>query len=799
MNDWVVAVLCPHDVVPVKGRVSGYSQSATALSFVLLGRLMEYDLWRDREAVESGGPIPDLLGEEPMPTSEWEFVRSALRSTLEDTQEMGARELDQIAFDGEIDSDLRAVSCILASIAYSDMEMYDQAVGVCERLLGQQSELNALPRVLIQLHACLRNAETKEYARALRWVNSARVLLDDLPVAREEFSQKALEGLQYSVESNIRALADMLSGDFSMFGNVDRSVAPSYWVELGSTAGSAGIEYMFEEFKNRIRDRALQSPPRTVKNEDYISRNLYAYYMRVQVAGHWHKYLAASQQLGMERMLRPNDDPTADTARIRQGLTYLRKGWASRAYNDGLRLVREEGPLDALESELQKSLGRLQRELTDLEFHVLRVGAPLLRAEEADSVVRSLLDNPLPSHARRAHGWYRTQVPLWDSVAAMAREVSDGDYLSQRIRKSVGGEDSTQSFHIRKVVEVLDWSLVSSSELDSWNELLRSSVPVADDWRSLLDSVLYAICQVGNPEALEFFSSACRSSMTLERAAQIVDLSEDHEADLLRIFAASISELCVGGIREIRNQATRGSWSFGGYNPALIGAVLSIKSPENSMWPAISEFLRDPLIVRDKKDPVLDFFARRVDSIPGCIIEEVSSDPNRLASVHPGIFSGSSHRDSGALFRFLCAAGAIEADEALASLTRLSSSPVSGDRVEAVKSLPASRRVLGDALATGYLMQMTADPSVFVRSEAAEILGHFLNLDTVNRKLVSQRLVQMLGSNGVAVPFGALRGLLTAKRGGVVLGNYEVADELRQIERDHPIVRVRKAASSLLG
>ncbi|MHC3816749.1 hypothetical protein [Streptomyces sp. DT9] len=797
MSDWVVAALCPYDVVPVKGREPGYSPSATALSFVLMGRFIEYDLWRDQRSSES---IPDLLGEQSMPTSEWECVRSVLRSTLEDTQEMGARELNRFVFDEAFDADARAISCIFASIAYADMELYDQAVEICELLLEQQSELNDLPKALLQLHACLRNAEVREYSRALDWVNSAKMTLADISIDRESALGKAVDGLHYSVENNINALTSMLDGEFRISGRRrDQSVTPSYWVELDSTAGWAALEYMSEDFKNRIRDRALQTPPRAVVNEDYIARNLYAYYMRVQVAGHWHKYLGASQQLGKERMLRPIDDPDDGGARLRQGLAYLRKGWASKAYTDGLRLVREEGPLDALESELQKSLGRLQLEVTDLEFHVLRVGAPLLRAEEADSVICSLLDNPLPSHARRAHGWYRTEVPLWDAVAAMAREVSDGDYLSQRIRESVGSENSTQSFHIRKVVEILDWSLVSAAEQDSWIELLRSSEPVAGDWNSLLDAVLYAMCHIGNPAAVEHFSAACQSGIKLEQAAQIVSLSEGSTENLLGNFATEVSDVCAAQIVETRNQAARGSWSLGGYNPALIGAALSIKSPADSIWSEIADFLRDPLVARDEKDPVLDFFASRVDHIPVDVVQEVSSDPGRLTSTRPAIFSGNSDRESGALFRFLCAAGVIESEEALVSLVRLSSGFESGSRVEAVKSLPASRRVLGTELATGFLMQMTVDSSVFVRAEAAEMLGHFLDSGTANQRLVGQRLVQMLGSNGVAVPFGALRGLLRAKRSGVMLGHYGVADELRKIERDHPIFRVRKAASSLIG
>ncbi|WP_326709618.1 hypothetical protein OG758_09805 [Streptomyces sp. NBC_01474] len=712
---------------------------------------------------------------------------------------MGAIELENFAFDGDLDSDLRAISCILASVAYADMEMHDQALHICERLLEEQPDLSAFPSVMMQLQASLRNAEVKKYSRALYWANSAKVKIAEFPPGGAHTLKVALDGLKYSAESNVGAMNAMLSDEFLLAERGDRPASPRFWIDLDSMASSAAVEYMSEDFKNRIRDRALPKPPRAIRNDDYISRNLYAYYLRVQVVGHWHRYLEASQRLGMERMLRPLEGADGVTAQFSQGLAYLRKGWGSRSYIDGLRLVREEGPLDALDSELQKALGRLEREVTDLEFHLLRVGAPLLRAEEADSVIRSLLDDRLPMHARRAHGWYRTEFPLWDAVAALARELADGDYLSRRIRERVGDEDSTQSFHMGKAVDVLDWSLVSSTEQENWINLLRSSAAVDGDWRTLLDSVLYEICRTGNPVARELFHSACRTELTLERSAQLVDLPDEVGADLLGILSGAVADLCTREIGRIRNQASRGSWNFGASNPALIGAALSTKRPWDSIWPAISEFLRDPLVAADDKEPVLDFLAVRVSEIPSDVVREISSDPDRLTSVHSGLFD-SSDRSSGALFRFLCAAQAIGSNDALVTLLRLSSTSASSVRVEAAKSLPAARKVLGDALAIGYLMQMTADVSVFVRAQAAEMLGYCLDDDSgnVDRRLVSQRLVQMLGANGVAVPFGALRGLLRAKRRGVALGYPDISEELRKIERDHPIARVRKAARSLL-
>lgn len=224
MNDWVVAALCPHDVLPVNGRDPGYSRSATALSFVLLGRLMEYDLWRGRESPES---VPDLLGEYPMPSSEWAFVRSVLRSVLDETQEMGAIELENFAFDGDLDSDLRAISCILASVAYADMEMHDQALHICERLLEEQPDLSAFPSVMMQLQASLRNAEVKKYSRALYWANSAKVKIAEFPPGGAHTLKVALDGLKYSAESNVGAMNAMLSDEFLLAERGDRPASPA--------------------------------------------------------------------------------------------------------------------------------------------------------------------------------------------------------------------------------------------------------------------------------------------------------------------------------------------------------------------------------------------------------------------------------------------------------------------------------------------------------------------------------------------------------------------------------------------
>ncbi|MFJ2158171.1 HEAT repeat domain-containing protein [Streptomyces sp. NPDC087856] len=793
MSEWVTAVLCPQDVVPVNGREQKYTSGATALAYVVMGRLIELDLWRDSAPSE---PIPDLLGSDLMPSYEWDLVRSALRSMLDDSQELGALELDELALNEDLPCELRVIAAVLASIAYADMESYSRSLATCERLLEQRLDLSALPNAMIQLHACMRNAEANDYPRALHWANSARMLLEEAQSSSTEVGQKIIEGLTFSLNENVTALNEALS-DRAALPKTTAQVTPIFWLELHSTVGSAALEYISEDFKRRIRDRTLRRPPHRITNEDYISRNMYAYYMRVQLAGHWRRYLQASQQLGMEIMLRPVEQKQSRGAPFSQALAYLRKGWASSSYNEALRLVREEGPLEALDSELQKALNRIQVNVTDLELHVLRAGAPLLRAEEADSVVRSLLENRLPVHARSSRGWYRTQVSQWEAVAALAREVSNVDYLSQKIRTYVGAEADTQAFEIEKVVEAMDWSLVSDSEQENWVRFLAGP-STGGPWGELLQTVLYKLSEIGNRSALEMLGQIDSSELTLERSSQIVDLTGEFSADLLHGNAASIADLCVRSIAETRANSAQGVWSFGGHNGALIGAMLSIKYPAVEIWSALSAYLRDVTIVSDHKDPVLNALALRIDDVPAEVVQEISSDPARLISVHPGLF-GASSQGSGALLRFLCAAEAVDGGEALQALMRLSDAEEPGTRMEAAKSLPLARKVLGEPLATGYLLNMTADPAVLVRAQAAETLGYFLGPSNSDNSLVGHRLVEMLGADGVAVPFGALRGLRLAKMSHAAFNQPIILDKLHKISRDHSMVRVRRAAKTLLA
>ncbi|MGI5455866.1 hypothetical protein ACQEWB_22330 [Streptomyces sp. CA-249302] len=793
MSEWVTAVLCPQDVVPVNGREQKYSSGPTALAYVVMGRLIELDLWRDRT---SSGPIPDLLGSDRMPSDEWALVRSALRSMLDDSQELGALELNEFAFNDALDPELRAIAAILASIAYADMESYARSLAVCEQLLAERLDLSVLPNAIVQLHACMRNAEAQEYRRALHLAHSARMLLEEAQTPSTGEGKKIIDGLIFSADENIVALNDTLSNKVTL-SNSSKRTTPDFWLELHSTVGFAALEYISEDFKRRIRNRALRRFPRVIKNEDYISRNFYAYYVRVQLAGHWRRYLQASRQLGMEIMIRPLDQKHDSGARASQGLVYLRKGWASTSYNEALRLVREEGPLEALDSELQKALSRIQKGIADLELHVLRAGAPLLRAEEADSVVRSLLEKQIPDGARSTQGWYKTQVSLWEAVSALSREISNADYLSQKIRASVGGEAATQAFEIEKAVEAMDWSLVSASEQENWVHLLAAP-STGGPWGSLLQTVLYKLSETGNRSALELLGQISHSELTLERSSQIVDLADEFGRDLLQDNAASIADLCVRAISETRTGAAQGAWSFGGYNAALIGALLSIKWPAVEIWSTLSEFLRDTSIAADHKDPVLNALALRIDDVPAEVVQEISSDPARLTAVHPELF-GSSSKESGALLRFRCAAEAIDREEALRVLMRLSDVEEPVSRIEAAKSLPLTRKVLGGSLATGYLLNMTADTAVLVRAQAAETLGYFLDPADSDSSLVGHRLVEMLGADGVAVPFGALRGLRLAKINRGSFNQPIILDALQKISRNHAMVRVRKAAKTLLG
>ncbi|MGV9506846.1 hypothetical protein ACWDQZ_14695 [Streptomyces tendae] len=795
MSEWIEATLCPQDVVPVNGRAQSYSSATTAFAYVIMGRLIEYDLWREGEESNS---VPDLLSDDPMPHKEWELVRSAHRLLSDDFREFGTLELSKMAADREMHADLRVIACVLASIGYAELERYDQAVAICEDLLSQELDFSQPGEAMLQLHASMRNAEIKNYTPALRWAEAAKIaLIRESTVSA--IGQKTSDALLFSAEENINALSEVLSNEFFP-PPTKRPSTPDAWLDLESTVGSAALEYMTESYKDRIVDRGWKTTTRIVGKEDYISRNLYAYLIRAQVAGHWKKYLQASRQLGMSIILRPSGEAQDVAKQISQGLSFLRTGWATKAYKDALSLVREEGPLAALDSELQKALTRLQRDITDLEMQVLRAGAPLLRAEEAQSVCRALLEAELPRRAPRAGGWYLTHVPLWEAVTALAREISDGDYLAQRMRSYVGDEDTTQAFHIERAASVLDWRRVSVAEQENWIQAYAdSALEDGDDWKVLLDGILYKICRTGNRRALDLLNQVVGSSMTLAQAARIVDLPDEVGSQLMQSHSEAIIDLCVTSMAETQESAARNAWSFGGHNAALIAAVFSVKrSREEGLWDAIGDFLRDTAVAADHKDPVLDYLASCVRSVPSGFLQRVTRDPARLTSRHSSLFLDSD-RPSGARLRFLCATGSLDESEAYDIFTLLASDDEPSSRAEAAKSIPFISRAFGNSIPAGYLLSMTMDRSVFVRARAAEALGSLLGSVGDGETVLSRRLIEMLGSDGVAVPFGALRGLRIAKENRVRFEQSVIVDSLQSISREHAMVRVRQAAKSLLS
>ncbi|MEU5462716.1 HEAT repeat domain-containing protein [Streptomyces althioticus] len=792
MDEWITAALCPEYAVSVNGREQGHSSPATALAYVVMGRLVEYDLWRGRG---DDSHLPDLLGDDPMPSREWAVVQSVLRLLLDESREFVTADLAEMAVDSELNFGLRTISCLFASIGYAELEMCDRSIAICEDLLHQAPNLPFEHVAILELQACLRNAEMKNYSQALQWAKSSSISLRRAPL--DTIEEKASEVLLFSAAENVNALREVLEKKLFPPG-VTRPEIPYAWLELESTVGSAALEYMTEVYKGKIRNGGRLLAPHVIKNEDSISRNLYSYFVRVQLAGHWRKYLQASSQLGAAQLLRPFGSTQDVSRQFSEALACLRRGWASGSYKEALGLVREEGPLDALDSELQKALTRIQTDISDLEMHVVRAGAPLLRADEAHTVCRSLLEASLPRRASRANGWYLTQVPLWDAVSALARELSDGDYLSRRMRLFVGDEDTTQAFHIQKVASALDWRNVSSSEQGEWVKLISSAGSVDDDWQSLLDTVLYRICRTGNRQATELLRRVSDSSMTLARAAHITDLPEQSGLNLLRYHSASIVELCNSSIAETRDNAARNAWSFGGYNSALIAAVLSVRIPDMAMWETIEGFLCDTAVAAEHKNPVLDYLASKVGDVPRNVLHAVTRYPERLESKHPSFFSDSSV-DSGARLRFLCAASAIRQDQAYDVLTRLASAAEPAVRVEAVESIPFIHEAFDNSIALGCLLNMTMDSSVFVRARAAEALGIVLKTAGPAETMLSNRLIQMLGADGVAVPFGALRGLQVAKEFGIRFNQSEIEESLYAISRDHSMARVRRVAESLLS
>ncbi|MEU2964164.1 hypothetical protein ABZ687_04205 [Streptomyces ardesiacus] len=805
MCGWTLAVLSPGDIAPVSvTQRDTQLRPVEALALVILGRFRDYQ--RLQESSENAYPPLFEPEDDPVPY-EWEIVRSTALAMTHPTEAVGIDRLKRLLYSAEAPAEIRAVGAIILSASYADAERYEEAIGACRFLLDSEVEVPAITTAALYVQQGLREAEKADFNAAQLSCSAASSLLEDLPdfaeycdlAARAMPATLATEVLRRvklllaTAASRNAQLAEAMS-DSDKFVRVDPAESPNR--ELRNRLLSrVTANYVRDLFERDVRDRAYVSRTQRINDENVISRNLHAVWLSSQLSGDWLDVLSSSELIGREWVMRKENDPEATQWLKRQGLRLLRTSGSVKAYTQAIRLMREEGPLSVVRAETDRSLERFSFASSKCEFEAIRAGAPLLSQEEANAACQAILSHEFPPYQSAVGGgWFSTREPMWSAIAALAKEVSDCDFLSREIRERVIDAQSVTIQNILPVLSRLDWSRVSAMERSQWVTFLSRA---SDGLQEVSEVVLYELTKQGDREAAKLLDVTLGSEPSLVQAATLLDLRKNNFPLLLEKHAANIIDMCLRAISSTTEAASRGAYSIGGINEGLIAAALSTEFPQLAVWSRVSEFLRHPKVASYKKDPVLGFLAHRYEAIPDQVRLELSQAPDALKSPALGaFFPGGSSEVSGARLRFLSKSNAISSSELLSQFTNMVADEDVAQRIEATRSAPVVSENLGAGIAFGVLSGLLQDRSVLVQSRAAEALSYFARQPETSSHAVDL-MGMCLGKDGVAIPFGILRGI---KRYGFpenVDASVRLQCLLSEAARESVITRVRAIASGL--
>lgn len=807
MFGWTLAALSPMEIAPVVRRTTQVNP-VEALSLMVLGRFRDYE--RLHEADEQF--YPDVFSPEPIEIpSEWELVRAAALSMMHPNEHIGMSRLVQLAHSSEAETEIRAVATLLLSVSYADVERREDAVNACRYLINEMLPLPAITTAALYAQLSLREAENEDYVSARASCAQASILLDE-DASDRDYCAQAFQFISHSnvvdVFDRVKSLIQAaVSRNSALFDSMNEG-AKSVNIEPNETPNrnlrnrllsEVAFNSVKENFDRHTRERVYLSRTQTIGRENIVTRNLHAVWLSSQLSGDWLDVMSSSGIVGREWVTRKEDEPDSTQWLQRQGVRLLRVAGDSKAYTQAIRLMREEGPLEIVKKELSQALERFPASLSKADFEAIRAGAPLLSAEEANTACRVILDHSFPSYQNTVGGgWFSTREPMWNAIAALSLEASDSDFLAAQIRQKLDDAHSVTIQAVLPVLARLDWSRVSQEERRLWlSYCSRSDGKLANDELSEVRSVvLYELTRNGESGAAELLDASLSVRLDLSQAATLVDLHERGFSELLGKYASSVIELCQNAISNTIKEASHGAYSFGGVNEGMVAAAVCLDFPDVANWPHVCDFLRHPKVASYKKDPVLSLLARKYERVPEWVRIMLAQDPEALKSPEvSSLYPWSSSGYSGPRLRFLVKSEGLSSSEILGEFTGMLRDEDVSQRVEAARSAPVLAEALGQDLVFGLILGLFGDGSVLVRAEAAETLAYFANFPGESSVHAVKAMGDFLSVDGVAVPFGVLRGV---KRYGLPDSrdiSIRLRKYLRRTSAENSIARVRSIST----
>lgn len=786
---WLAAVLAPYDLAIHPNFASSEAVTGpSVLASIVAGRSAEFhgeDLPRvpgllpvDLEFLE---PARDSLHPESILTGAQQLLEVARRT--DDVAKMtsatllavvGLMELDRI------EESLGALHVAVNVVASSD----DQDRYLCLAALNQQLALRRYERAFDvdeNLKACdaaldavviseLSVFPTSEGVLA----DSAAVLTDVVAAMREGWL--SLRSNRWGPGSDESWLAAVRS---------QRSALLSRYLAIALT----GHEKLVHD---RFTARADVGDESISFGHQNAESTVYRALLCVELLGH-PSARRFRLDLGVTRTIDP--DTAGDIGFRQDSIRLIRQARDKKGLDRALRLLRNEGPLVSIRDDARQIIeSRSQRIPVDqFELRVLKEAGPLLDpvvASSAYSLASAYATDPpnIPGT-----GWSADFVTVREGLDALrelapsaGRQVEFIDFLIGRIKTARNSDEAKLDAIVRSALAI-DWTTYPESVKSTWVEFVSKMPSTGGGDAGSRQELLRRV----DPMLVAARVPPLEQAITIEQIA--VEANRQLAAGG-RLTATGMNVgLLQGQLEQLLSQSRGGIQTMGGIDFVEMAASLATQFGATSLWDPLVDVLLEPSVRVSRKAAALERIAQHPKSTPVSAVQRfrqhrirLLNPPDQHFAPTPDIF--------GAALRALVAMSVIEPDEIFGYLLPMVNSEVATSRIEAAKTLKIAADQVGtpDWLIMAALV-LSRDADAGVAAQAGQALAMLAHSDHHFSQLVSDRLAEMIGAEGVLIPLLALRAIATSPRIIPLLRN-----KLMSVSVEHLDSRVREAASRAL-
>lgn len=805
---YLAALLKPRDIAVHGNFASEESvETPSALALLALGDFHRFNLLTRPDPFSPSDSDPPWRPTTEVESDLLDLTQSAMTIGKQWDGAAGLRDICT----GQLLSDLAATTAaaLIASLAFAESDDYESSLSVLDSALSQltvNAPAESLCKAALLVQRSLRISDSGQgdgIAEAhlahnlLRDLDPGRVAHFRVSLAVEWSSPKTVADMKaYLLDSCMDALtvptAQVPTDDGRLrYSWQDRVRAEPDHVSLLNDSRLASGYERFIAAMFRQQTRGTSSREMRFGEVDRGQGHLFAAQFADEISGHRRarssRRALAEYRLLVERSGGVSADVFADVIRL------LRHSGSPESLKAVLNVARAEGPLAGLASDARTICARRLHVslLREPELRVLHVAADLLPEDLASDALRAVLTALSAGVPARVPGRWSSRAarlePALLAAGALASSCGGSGLVAERFLQFVREQDDDDELLDRAVarsMRELDWNSVATEVKDAWTGWALDGGQTHDIVRE------QSLVSTGSNRPAVTDSS----SPTLGDIAQVLNIKirgGSFPANWLRPAVALVRRQ----MKSVAADAEAGRFSGGGIVAADVAVGLALYAGGDELWPDIARFVTNPSIARADTTDALDRMAREAAKVPSSVVASLGDSKELLMFSTKDVF-GESINPYPAAVRCLARTGIISSDELLILCDRLAGDGGPTGRHESARVVTMACR---DADPPAWLrvsaLHQSWDSLPEVRAEAARALALLSLTPSGAPKLFEDRLIALIGEDGLLVPTLALRGLADL---GVDLGSRVLAS-VSELAQTHPSRSVRRMAGSLVS